>query len=360
MALTDSIRKFLKKEKPTTVAAIPLGSLVLVTGVNGFIGSHIANEILAAGYRVRGTARSEQKGAAISQIFQEKYGSKRFELVIVEQMSRHGAFDSAVKGCSGVVHTASTLTFDADPNAVIPEVIDGIKSILKSTQKEPLVKRFVYTSSSTACAGPKPNKVFTIDADTWNDEEVEAAWAPPPYEDDRKWAVYGASKTLAEQEMWKFVEEEKPGFVANAVLPNANFGPLIEKSQPGSTNQWPKIVYSGGVKILKDVPPQWFVDVRDTALLHLACLISEDIANERVFGFSEPFNWNSLLAIARQIKPGGKIVGPDGEEVKDLENNDQDLSIIAGKARAESILRSLGREGFRSLEESFKDNVEGL
>lgn len=35
--------------------AIAPGSLTLVTGVNGFIGSHIADQLLSLGYRVRGT-----------------------------------------------------------------------------------------------------------------------------------------------------------------------------------------------------------------------------------------------------------------------------------------------------------------
>jgi len=338
---------------------IPLNSLVLVTGVNGFIGSHIANEILAAGYKVRGTSRSAEKGAAIKKIFQDKYGPLNFELAIVEEMRHEGAFDEATKGCSGVVHVASTLTFSADPNAVIPEVVDGIKSILHSAKKESSVKRFVYTSSSTAATAPKPNKKFIVDVDTWNDEDVTAAWAPPPYNEDRKWAVYGASKTLAEKELWKFVKEEKPAFIANAVLPNANFGPLLEKSQPGSTNGWPKAIFAGRMEEVKGVPPQWFVDVRDTALLHLACLTNEDVANECVFAYAEPYNWNSLLAVARTITPDGKVVGEDGKEVTDLGNDDKDLSEIAPKARAESILRSLGRKGFRPLEESFKDNVNG-
>lgn len=37
------------------------GVLVLVTGVNGYIASHVANELLLAGYRVRGTVRNVEK-----------------------------------------------------------------------------------------------------------------------------------------------------------------------------------------------------------------------------------------------------------------------------------------------------------
>jgi nucleoside-diphosphate-sugar epimerase len=36
--------------------AIPKGSLVLVTGANGHIGSRVADQLREAGYHVRGTA----------------------------------------------------------------------------------------------------------------------------------------------------------------------------------------------------------------------------------------------------------------------------------------------------------------
>jgi hypothetical protein len=36
-------------------AAIPQDSLVLVTGVNSYIANHVADQLMEAGYRVRGT-----------------------------------------------------------------------------------------------------------------------------------------------------------------------------------------------------------------------------------------------------------------------------------------------------------------
>jgi hypothetical protein len=72
---------------------------------------------------------------------------------------------------------------------------------------------------------PEPDKEFTVDVDTWNEAAVKMAWAPPPYAMDRAYAVYAASKTQAEQALWKFEKEEKPGFVVNSgrYLPNLSF-----------------------------------------------------------------------------------------------------------------------------------------
>lgn len=78
--------------------AIKPGSLVLVTGVNGYVGSHIADQLLTAGYRVRGTVRSFQKAAWMDEFFRNKYGEGKFQLVAVPDFTIEGALDEAVKG----------------------------------------------------------------------------------------------------------------------------------------------------------------------------------------------------------------------------------------------------------------------
>lgn len=78
--------------------AIPPGSTVLVTGANGFIGSHVADQLILAGYRVRGTSRDTTKTAWITEMFDKRYGEGKFEAVVVKDMAESGAFDEACKG----------------------------------------------------------------------------------------------------------------------------------------------------------------------------------------------------------------------------------------------------------------------
>lgn len=59
------------------------GSLILVTGTTGFIGSHISDKLLEAGYRVRGLTRDAEKSAWIAEVFQAKYGDK-FTLITAD------------------------------------------------------------------------------------------------------------------------------------------------------------------------------------------------------------------------------------------------------------------------------------
>lgn len=110
---------------------------------------------------------------------------------------------------------ASDLSFGPDPNDVITPTVKFGLEIIKTAATIPTIKRFVYTSSSTAATLPYPNKEFTVEHDSWDEPAIEQAWAPPPYESDRVYAVYAASKTQTEQALWKFVKEAEPGFVLN-------------------------------------------------------------------------------------------------------------------------------------------------
>ena len=77
---------------------IPPGSLILVTGVNGFIASHVADQLLQAGYRVRGTSRDTAKAIWVQEMFDGKYGDGRYETVEVKDMAHNRAFDEACQG----------------------------------------------------------------------------------------------------------------------------------------------------------------------------------------------------------------------------------------------------------------------
>ncbi|KAL9109853.1 MAG: hypothetical protein Q9227_005556 [Pyrenula ochraceoflavens] len=368
----------------TLTSAIPVGSIVLVTGVTGHIASHIADQFLQKGYRVRGSVRSKEKAAWIEELF-KPYGEGKFETAVVPDMIAEGAFDEAVKeqiylnlalcfivwhsfnkssspnkpeDTSAVIHVASNVSFSPDPNAVIPPTIAGVLSALRAAAKTPSVKRFVYTSSSTAAANPVPDKVFHMGSSTWNTSAIEDAWAPPPYEgSERSWAAYSASKTQAEQEVWKFVKEQNPHFTANCVLPNSNLGAILDPvHQPSLTSKWPIALLNG--EPIKNVPPQWMINVRDTARLHVIAAIDPDVKNARLFAFAEPFNWVQLAEMVKKVagpSKSGKMLSMEalakevvgGKDVSTVENGP-----------AEELLRKWYGKGFTGMEETVKENLE--
>jgi len=76
----------------------PLDTIVLVTGVNGFLGSHIADQFLIAGFRVRELFVQLPRQKILEKVFVEKHAKGRFEVISVPDITVDGAFDAAVKG----------------------------------------------------------------------------------------------------------------------------------------------------------------------------------------------------------------------------------------------------------------------
>ncbi|KAF1347002.1 hypothetical protein BDV97DRAFT_358302 [Delphinella strobiligena] len=343
------------------MAPIPKGSTVLVTGSNGYLASHVVDQLLAADYKVKGTVRSEQKGEWLTKYFSEKYGAKKFELVIIPDLSKQDALTDALKGCSGIAHVASDLSFSPKAEDVIPGVVANVNNVLKSAAKESSIKRFILTSSSAASVFPIPEKKFQITKDSWNEHSVEQAWKKEGVE-GQGYHVYCASKVAGEQALWKFMNDKKSAFEANAVLPNYIMGKILgrEFGQSGSTAGAIVNIYAekgekydAAMGMLNMVPPQWMVNVGDTARLHVAALTDPEIVSERVFAFAETYNNNEILAALRKLRPGHKFPS-------DFEDNRHDLSEVVQRKRADEILKKHYGRGFRGLEESIKESLEGL
>lgn len=92
---------------PQDSYALPRGSVVLVTGANGYIGSHVVNSLLALGYRVRGTVRAPKPW--LVEYFNDKYGPGMFETVIMPKLNDADALKDHIQGVSGVVHVVRTI-----------------------------------------------------------------------------------------------------------------------------------------------------------------------------------------------------------------------------------------------------------
>lgn len=99
--------------------------------------------------------------------------------------------------------------------------------------------------------------------------------------------------------------------------------------------------------------PEFFVDVRDVARLHVAALIYADVKSERLFGFAEAYNRTQIYTILRKAYPDRKI--PDN-----IPNEPMALATIHPRTyqRGVELLKRFGRDGFISLEESLKATAE--
>ncbi|KAJ2922034.1 hypothetical protein H1R20_g15066, partial [Candolleomyces eurysporus] len=291
------------------------GDTVLVTGANGYIPIWVVRKLLEKGYNVRGTVRKAEKGEYLNKYFDRYVKQGRLELVVVEDITKEGAFDEAVKGVDAIEHMASPFHENVDdpegPFTPIPlspfihaftsrnpelirPAVEGTLGILKSALKNnPAIKRIVITSSCAAVITVTP-EVRTFSEADWNElsinETREQGRQAPPM------TKYRASKTLAEKAVWKFYEEnvKKEGTASWDVValnPPYVFGPGIQEISSASTlntslKAWYDLVYSQSTSSTKpkdafEVSYSW-ADVRDLADAHVLALEKEeavDIAN---------------------------------------------------------------------------------
>jgi hypothetical protein len=113
-----------------------------------------------------------------------------------------------------------------------------------------------------------------------------------------------------------------------------------------------KDLFVGKIDIQPYIPPQYFVDTQDVALLHLAGLIDPDAQGERIIAFAEPYTWNQVLGLFRKLYPQRQFVD-------DLPDQGMDLSTVANDKAIET-LRRMGKNGLASLEQSIQWTVEGV
>ncbi|KAH8798511.1 hypothetical protein F5884DRAFT_758745 [Xylogone sp. PMI_703] len=333
---------------------IPKGALVLVTGATGFVGSHTSKALLDRGYKVRGAVRDLGKASWLINDVLKDYADRRdFELAYVPDLAADHAFDEAIKGVSAIVHVASILAFDPDPNKVIPRTIAGATSILDAAIKEQSVEAFVYTSSIGAVTMPIIGNDIHVKQDTYNDFVTQAAWAPPPYEPRRGVLTYMASKVAAEKAVWKFAEERKPNFTINSIAPSVIMGEALNKTHNEGDGAWIRTLYDGRTDFWESLPAHYGVGAKDVAVLHVAAILDPAIKNARLQAWGHKCNGNDILAIMRKHYPQHKFVS-------DLANQTV-LSISADFTEPLALLKKWAdQEQWKSLEQTVIDNVDSI
>ncbi|KAK4057451.1 hypothetical protein OIO90_001520 [Microbotryomycetes sp. JL221] len=275
--------------------------LVLVSGVTGFVGSQVAIEFLEAGFKVRGTVRSPEKGAAWLKKH-SKY-TDQIEWVIVEDIAAPGAFDEAVEDVTLVAHTASPFHYQVKDNEkdLLKPAIEGTKNMLSacSGPKGTKVKRVVITSSF---ASVLDLNLGSAEGVTYKDDD----WNPATYDEavksDNPGFVYCASKKLAEEFAWTFTRENKVNFEISTLCPPMVFGPPQQVvTDLKSLNTSSEAIWS--LVDAKEVPDTAFpamIDVRDLAKAHVLAVTKPEAAGQRYLLIAHHFDNTQIADILRK------------------------------------------------------------
>jgi uncharacterized protein YbjT (DUF2867 family) len=90
----------IRKAKDTF--ALKCDSNVLVTGANGYIASHVANELLKLGYRVKGTVREPKPW--LDKMFNDRYGPNRYASAVLHSYDNVGKIRDILEGVEAIIH----------------------------------------------------------------------------------------------------------------------------------------------------------------------------------------------------------------------------------------------------------------
>lgn len=221
-----------------------------MTGANGFIAAHCVAKLLLSGFSVIGTVRSEAKAQSV---LRSHSNHPSLSLIIVEDVTQPGCFDTAIAGCDAVLHLAAPFGYvysNFETELLIPS-INGTLRICEAAQRAKSVKRVVLTSSFAsvydATKGQDPGKTYTEDD-----------WCPLTYEDGKNASAapiaYRASKVLAEKTAWNFIASNEVAWDLVTLCPGMVFGQLI----PGTIGNLKELNTSNGIVWslfdAKDVP----------------------------------------------------------------------------------------------------------
>lgn len=269
--------------------------LVLVTGITGYIASHVTTRLLEKGFAVRGTVRNKAKGRRVlAEMAQTGADVSNVELFEAELGSDAG-WNDAVKDCRYIQHIASPFPLEApsDREALVPEARAGAQRVLENGFSAG-AERIVLTSSMASMMGqPGRGKEKTYGETDWSDPD----WRPL--------SAYPVSKTRAELSAWAYADAQ--GFHEKLVTVNPG---LVLGPDPfdngGSSLSAVRDMMNGDFPAIPKLALP-LIDVRDCAAIHVAAMTSKEAGGRRLIAAGETLSFAQIVDILKEVYPTAKL-----------------------------------------------------
>ncbi|KZO93928.1 NAD(P)-binding protein [Calocera viscosa TUFC12733] len=312
------------------MAPLPPGSLIVIVGITGYVGSNVGLLALKAGYRVRGTIRSMAKAEELLAVYKREgvdVSADKLQFVTLDDLYSQSKFETVFASADGVIHPA--LPTPSGPGDWVENIIESTLIPLRAASKAG-IKRFVLTATLGTVLMPGSPDIPTdrlINEKDWNDAAVQK-YINATEEEKKSPAFfryrYVAGKTLAERAAWKYVETESPPFELTVIIPPMNWGPKLYGSwaisldwldkllkgdetcfsMPPCTSSFHARIFRGTNQMVHVV---YIVDIRDDAKLHVLALSEAEAGGKRILAVGNPHGWNEVLAILRKHFPNQPI-----------------------------------------------------
>ena len=266
---------------------------VLVTGISGFLGAHVALALLDAGYEVRGSLRDLGRADKIRAALQQASASgsaDKLEFVALDLMRDEGWL-KAMEGCRYLQHVASPfpLRMPADRDALIRPAVEGTRRALMAALAAGLDRIVVTSSMAAVMYGHPPGRTAPF---------TEADWSRTTGPDV---TAYTESKTLAELEAWSVMETAGHRHELVAINPAVILGPLLE-DDPGTSGLIVQRLLRGSVPVAPRLSIG-VVDVRDVAELQLRAMETPAAGGHRFLASAGNLSILEAANVLRQAFP---------------------------------------------------------
>ena len=126
---------------------------VLVTGASGFIAIHCINELLNAGYAVKGSLRNMRREDEVRKSLKKDSENYKLEFCKLNLLDDEG-WNEAAFDCDYLIHIASPFTIEEPKKEsfLIKPALEGTLRALNAAKNSSKVKKVVLTSSMAAIA----------------------------------------------------------------------------------------------------------------------------------------------------------------------------------------------------------------
>ena len=268
-----------------------MADTVLVTGVSGFIGGHIASELLRQGYAVRGSIRSPRRADRVREaMVRSGVDAAGLEFRLLDLLADDGWADAAA-GARFVIHVASPfVTAKTDPLELIRPAEEGTRRAVEAGLAAGAERVVVTSSLATVQFAPfGPGHVLG-----------ESDWSPSS---GRGINAYTTSKIRAERMAWGVADADNARERVATILPGAVIGPLLG-DEVGTSVGAIRSLLTGELSLVPDLRMPW-VDVRDIADAHIAAMTSGAAAGRRTIVATDPASLIDVATVLRTRLPGG-------------------------------------------------------
>lgn len=151
-----------------------MSDIVLLTGISGFLGGHIALDLLQSGYRVRGSLRNPHRAESVRAMLAAAGADTSGLDFVTLDLLKDAGWAEAADDARYVIHSASPFvtTMPRDPGELMGPAVGGTERALNAAVRAG-AERIVLTSSSVAIIGGRGRGGKAhLTADDW------APWRP--------------------------------------------------------------------------------------------------------------------------------------------------------------------------------------